>query len=220
MIPLKDNIPSQRIPFITVGLIIGNIIVYIHQLMLGQAQELFIWKYGAVAQAITTFQPVHPASTLFPLFTLITAQFVHGSIWHLGGNMLFLWIFGDNVEDKLGHLRYFLFYLVCGILSIVTQVVVAPNATVPLVGASGAIAGVMGAYIVRFPRARIMTLLIIFFFIRIVWIPALVFLGLWFIFQLLVAAPSVADTSGGVAYFAHIGGFVAGMVLFKLLEKY
>jgi membrane associated rhomboid family serine protease len=218
MIPLKDDIPSRSFPFVTIGLIIGNIVVYVYQLTLGSAEEVFIWKYGAVAQAITTVQSVHPASTLFPWLTLLTAQFVHGSIWHLGGNMLFLWIFGDNVEDRLGHLRYLFFYLICGIISVIAQVIVSPNAAVPIIGASGAIAGVMGAYIVRFPRARIMTLLIIFFFIKIIWVPAIIFLGFWFIFQLLVAAPSIGE-SGGVAYFAHIGGFVVGMILFKFMEK-
>jgi membrane associated rhomboid family serine protease len=218
MIPLKDNIPSRSFPFFTIGLLLANIVVYVYQLLLGPGEELYLWKYGAVASAITTLQPVHPASTLFPWLTLFTAQFVHGSFWHLGGNMLFLWIFGDNVEDRLGHLRFLFFYLICGVLSIITQVVVSPGSVVPIIGASGAIAGVMGAYMVRFPRAKIMTLLIIFFYIKIVWVPALLFLGFWFIFQLLVAAPSIGE-SGGVAYFAHIGGFVVGMILFKFMEK-
>jgi membrane associated rhomboid family serine protease len=218
MIPLKDNIPSRSFPFFTIGLLIANIVVYVYQLLLGPGEEFFLWKYGAVASAITTLQPVHPASTLFPWITLFTAQFIHGSFWHLGGNMLFLWIFGDNVEDRLGHLRFLFFYLICGVLSIIAQVIVSPNSAIPIIGASGAIAGVMGAYMVRFPRAKIMTLLIIFFYIKIVWVPALLFLGFWFIFQLLVAAPSIGE-SGGVAYFAHIGGFVVGMILFKFMEK-
>lgn len=214
MIPLKDNIPSRTFPFITVLLLLVNIAVYIYQLLLGPEGELFLWKYGAVASSITTLEPVNPASTLFPWFTLLTAQFVHGSIWHLGGNMLFLWIFGDNVEDRLGHFRFLIFYLVCGMLSIVTQVIVNPHLAIPIIGASGAIAGVMGAYMVRFPRARIL----VYFFLTAVWAPALLFLGLWFVFQLIVAAPSV-NQAGGVAYFAHIGGFVVGMILFKLMEK-
>ncbi len=214
MIPLKDNIPSRSFPFITVTLLLANIAVYVYQLTLGSAEEPFLWKYGAVASAITTLQPVNPASTLFPWFTLFTAQFVHGSIWHLGGNMLFLWIFGDNVEDRLGHFRFLIFFLVCGVLSIIAQVIVNTDSAVPLIGASGAIAGVMGAYMVRFPRARIL----VYFYFTAIWAPALLFLGLWFIFQLIVAAPSISQ-SGGVAYFAHIGGFVVGMILFKLMEK-
>jgi membrane associated rhomboid family serine protease len=182
-------------------------------------EELFIWKYAAVAKAITSFAPVHPASTIFPPLTLFTALFLHGSIWHVGGNMLFLWIFGDNVEDKLGHFRYLLFYLACGLLSIIIQIITNPAADVPLIGASGAIAGVMGAYIIRFPQAKIQTLLIIIIFIRIVSIPAYVFLGLWFILQLLIGAPTLGTSGGGVAYFAHIGGFLVGMLLFKIMEK-
>jgi membrane associated rhomboid family serine protease len=214
MIPLKDNIPSRTFPFITVALLLANISVYVYQLLIGSAEELFLWKFGAVASAIPTLQPVNPASTLFPWLTLFTAQFVHGGILHLGGNMLFLWIFGDNVEDRLGHIRFLMFYLICGVLSILAQVIVNPGSTVPLIGASGAIAGVMGAYMVRFPRARIL----VYFYFTTVWAPALLFLGLWFIFQLIVAAPSIKQ-SGGVAYFAHIGGFVTGMILFKLMEK-
>jgi len=219
MIPLRDNIPSKTFPLVTIGIILANVVIFIYQLMLGTGEESFLWKYGAVAKAIISFQPVHPASTIPPILTLITAQFLHGSIWHLGGNMLFLWTFGDNVEDKLGHIKFIIFYLICGIISILAQVAVASSAMVPLIGASGAIAGVMGAYIVRFPQARIQTLLIIFFFIRIVSIPAFVFLGLWFVFQLLVGAPTVGNTQSGVAYFAHIGGFLAGMLLFKFMEK-
>jgi membrane associated rhomboid family serine protease len=214
MIPLKDNIPSRSFPFITLILLLANVTVYIYQLTLGYAEDSFIWKYGAVAYSITTLEPVNPASTLFPWFTLLTAQFVHGSIWHLGGNMLFLWIFGDNVEDRLGHFHFLAFFLVCGVLSIIAQVIVNPDSAVPLIGASGAIAGVMGAYMVRFPRARIL----VYFYFTAVWAPALIFLGLWFIFQLIVAAPSL-NQSGGVAYFAHVGGFVVGMILFKLMEK-
>ncbi len=219
MLPLKDDIPSRRYPFITVGLILLNVGVFAYQQLLGPFQTMFIWKFGAVARSIITFSPVHPDSNLFPPLTLITAQFLHGGFMHLGGNMLFLWIFGDNVEDRLGHLRFLFFYLCCGVLAILAQVIVSPNSEVPIIGASGAIAGVMGAYLIRFPRARIYTLIFVFFFVRIVSIPALVFLGFWFIFQLIVGAPSVGDSEGGVAYFAHIGGFLAGMVLFKILEK-
>lgn len=219
MIPLRDNIPSRRLPVINVSLIIANIVVFIYQQMLGPYEISFIWKYGAVARSIVTFEPIHPASTVFPPLTLVTAQFLHGGLAHIGGNMLFLWIFGDNIEDRLGHFRFLLFYLICGVISILAQVVVSPNSELPIIGASGAIAGVMGAYLIKFPYARIHTLIFVFFFIRIVSLPALLFLGLWFIFQLLFGAPTIGDSSGGVAYFAHIGGFLAGMALFKIMEK-
>jgi len=219
MLPLKDDIPSRRIPLITVGLILLNVAVFVYQQMLGPFQESFIWKFGAVARSIVTFNPIHPDSTLFPPLTLVTAQFLHGGFMHLAGNMLFLWIFGDNVEDRLGHFRFLVFYVCCGILAVIAQVIISPGAEVPIIGASGAIAGVMGAYLIRFPHARIYTLIFVFFFVRIVSVPALVFLGFWFIFQLLVGAPSIGDSGGGVAYFAHIGGFLSGMVLFKILEK-
>ncbi|OQX92371.1 MAG: rhomboid family intramembrane serine protease [candidate division Zixibacteria bacterium 4484_95] len=220
MLPLKDDIPSRRFPFVTVVLIVINVAVYFYQLSLGHANSLFIWKYAVVPKAITSLHQLHPNSTIFPPLTLLTSQFLHGGFLHLGSNMLFLWIFGDNIEDKLGHLRFVLFYLACGAISAVIQIATFPGAEVPIIGASGAIAGVMGAYFLRFPYARVQTLIIIFFFIRIIRIPAVVFLGFWFIFQMLLGIPTLGVAEGGVAYFAHIGGFVVGMILFKLMEKY
>lgn len=220
MIPLRDDIPSRRFPFVTLILIIINVAVYLYQLSLGHGDTIFIWRYAVVPKAIFTLHQVHPASTIFPPLTLFTSQFLHGGFLHLGSNMLFLWIFGDNIEDKLGHFRFVLFYLVCGALSAVIQIVTFPKAEVPIIGASGAIAGVMGAYFLRFPYAKVQTLIIIFFFIRIIRVPAVVFLGFWFIFQVLLGAPTLGIAEGGVAYFAHIGGFVIGMILFKVMEKY
>jgi membrane associated rhomboid family serine protease len=220
MIPLRDDIPSRRFPFITIILIIINVAVYLYQLSLGHSVSIFVWKYAVVPKAIISLHGVHPASTIFPPLTLFTSQFLHGGFWHLGGNMLFLWIFGDNIEDKLGHLRFVLFYLACGVLSAVIQIVTSPRAEVPVIGASGAIAGVMGAYFLRFPHAKVQTLIIVFFFIRIIRVPAVVFLGFWFILQVLLGAPTLGIAEGGVAYFAHIGGFVIGMILFKVMEKY
>jgi membrane associated rhomboid family serine protease len=134
--------------------------------------------------------------------------------------MLYLWIFGDNVEDQLGHLKFFIFYILCGLAASLLHIITTPNSQVPMVGASGAIAGVLGAYMIRFPRARILTLIFFGFFIRIVAIPALFVLGFWFILQLLFALPSIGSTSGGVAFFAHVGGFLAGIVLFKLFSVF
>jgi len=220
MFPLRVENPTKRFPIITILMITANIFVFSYQLSLGESEYIFIWKYAAVAQTLTSFVPVHSASTIFPPLTLFTSIFLHGNIWHLLGNMLFLWVFGGNIEDKLGHIRFILFYFACGVLSLIVQAVTSPLSETPIIGASGAIAGVMGAYFLRFPRTRVTTLLIVFFFIRIARIPAIVFLGLWLIIQILVGAPTIGSTGGGVAYMAHISGFICGMVLFKILEKY
>lgn len=220
MIPLRVENPSARFPFVTIILIMANIAAFTYQLSLGSSEQLFIWKYGAIAKSLTSFVPVHPASTLFPPLTLITSLFLHGSIWHLVGNMLFFWVFGENIEDKLGHFKFIIFYFLCGAASIIIQIVTMPSAELPIIGASGAIAGVMGAYFLRFPRTRVITLIIVIFFIRIVRIPAVVFLGLWLIFQILIGAPTLGSTQGGVAHFAHIGGFICGMIFFAVLEKH
>jgi membrane associated rhomboid family serine protease len=219
MLPLRVENRASRFAFVKIFLVIANIAIFIYQLSLGSADMLFIWKYAVVPKTLISFDPVHQSSTLFPPLTLISSMFLHGGLWHLLGNMLFLWIFGDNIEDKLGHIRFFFFYIICGILASVVQVVTAPFSELPLIGASGAIAGVMGAYFLRFPRTRVWTLVIVFFFIRIIRVPAIVFLGLWLIFQILVGAPMLGSSGGGVAYFAHIGGFLCGMILFAVLEK-
>jgi len=220
MLPLRVENPSARFPFSALIIILLNIAVFSYQLSLGAAEDFFIWKYSAVAKALTTFIPVNSASTLFPPLTLITSLFLHGGLIHLLGNMLFLWVFAGNVEDKLGHVRFILFYLLCGILSTVVQVVTASSSEIPMLGASGAIAGVMGAYFLRFPHTKVRTLIIVFFFIRVIRLPAVLFLGIWLIFQILVGAPTIGSVQGGVAYFAHIGGFLSGMILFKVMEKY
>lgn len=220
MLPLRVENPSHRFPLVTALVVLANVAVYAYQLSLGPLGENFIWKYAAVPASLLTLQPIHPAATLFPPLTVLTSMFLHGGLWHLLGNLLFLWVFSRNVEDKLGHLRYPVFYLLCGTLSVLIQAATNPQSTLPIIGASGAIAGVMGAYFLRFPWTRVLTLVIFFYFIRVVRVPALVYLGLWFTFQLLVGAPTLGSTHGGVAYFAHIGGFVSGMVLFKVMEKY
>ncbi len=219
MIPLRVDNPSGRFPYATSLIILINSAVFLYQISLGSGEPDFIWKYAVVAKTLTTFAPVHSASTLFPPLTLITSQFLHGGLLHILFNMLFLWVFGDNIEAGLGFIRFIIFYLVCGILSGLIQVLTSPNAAMPLIGASGAIAGVMGAFFLRFPRAKVQTLIIIFFFIRVVRIPAIVFLGIWLIFQIVAGAPTLGVDEGGVAYFAHIGGFICGMILYKVWEK-
>ena len=190
MIPLRDNIPSDRFPVVTVSLIMANVVVFVYQLGLGQAAQSFIWKFAAVPASILSFHPVHENSTLFPPLTLVTSQFLHGGTLHLAGNMLFLWIFGDNVEGKLGYVRFLIFYLICGIISGLVQVFTLADAAVPIIGASGAIAGVMGAYFIRFPRAKIQTLIFLFFIIRIIYLPAILFLGIWLVFQIVAGVPT------------------------------
>jgi membrane associated rhomboid family serine protease len=218
MFPLKDDIPSSRWPIVTVVLIVVNVLIFLWEKLNFLGFEATIWKWGLVPYEfihkveLTSGAPVSPVANVF------SSMFMHGGFLHLGGNMLYLWIFGDNVEDQLGHFRFILFYLLAGVVAALSFTYLFPNSRVPLVGASGAIAGVLGAYILRFPRARVYTLIFLGFFIQVVRIPALIVLGFWFIIQLLNAGASfaVAATSG-TAWFAHVGGFVAGFALFPLL---
>ncbi len=215
MIPLKDDNPTRTFPFVTIFIIAANIAVYVYQLTLGQkAETFFILRAGAIPYEITRFADMYPLSFLPPPLTLFSAMFVHGGLLHVGGNMLYLWIFGDNIEDRLGHFRFFVFYLLSGLIASLTHIIMLPDSTLPMIGASGAIAGVLGAYFLLYPRANVLTLVFFFFFVDIVKIPALVFLGLWFIFQLLSSG-----AGGGIAWYAHIGGFAAGVILVKLFER-
>ena len=207
MIPLRDVIPSRTTPVVTVSLIVANVAVFLYELTLGRDVEEFTRVFGLV-----------PAD--FSWFTLFTSMFLHGGLFHVGGNMLYLWIFGDNVEDRMGHGRFLAFYVLCGTAAALTQTFTSPESTVPMVGASGAIAGVMGAYFVLYPRSRIVTLIPLFFFFQIVEIPAIFFLGIWFVMQFLSGVGSIAaSATGGVAFWAHIGGFVAGVVGVLLLRR-
>ncbi len=219
MIPLRDNIPSKTAPVVTVALIAVNVLVFLHEQALGPYLEKFVFAYGLVPRRLVFWpgDPLDPARYL----PLITSMFWHGGWLHLLGNMLYLWIFGDNVEDKLGHFRYLLFYLAAGVAASLTQVALNPGSTLPTVGASGAIAGVLGAYIVSFPRARVVTFVPLFFLPWIVQIPAFVYLAFWFLMQVLSGLAEMglpAQNGGGVAWWAHIGGFIAGIVLVKLME--
>jgi membrane associated rhomboid family serine protease len=220
MIPLRDDIPSYRPPVVTVALIFLNCLVYLYLLSLGDGYQPALVKWGTIPREVTRMQELTPELGFPILLTLFSSMFLHGGLFHLGGNMLYLWIFGDNVEDLLGHAKFLVFYILCGLAASLLHILSTPNSEVPMVGASGAIAGVLGAYMIRFPRARILTLIWFGFFIRIVAIPALFVLGFWFILQLLFALPSIGSTSGGVAFFAHVGGFLAGMVLFKLFTAF
>ena len=210
MIPLRDVIPSRTRPGVTVTLIVINVAIYLFQVGLSdRAQELFLYAFGVV-----------PA--YFTFGSIFSSMFVHASLAHLLGNMLFLWIFGDNVEDRMGHLRYFFFYLGCGFVAAMSQVALEPDSLVPMVGASGAIAGVMGAYLVLYPHSRV--LMLFPFPVFLYELPAIAFLGLWFVVQFLNGIGQLPvfqqdQISGGVAFWAHVMGFVTGLVLVVFLKR-
>ena len=214
MIPLRDVIPSRTTPYVTFALIAVNTLVFLLELSLGDSVEEFILYWGLVPAA-------------FSWITVLTSMFLHGGLLHFGGNMLYLWIFGDNVEDRMGHGRFLSFYLLCGAAAALAQTAMNPDSVVPMVGASGAIAGVMGAYFVLYPRSRIVTLIPIIVFFQVVEIPAIFFLGIWFLMQFVSGLGSIATTvsgepAGGVAFWAHVAGFVAGIsgvVVFRRPER-
>jgi hypothetical protein len=216
MIPFRDNIPSRTFPFVTIGLILVNVVVFFQEMALGSHLPLFFQTYGLIPLRV-----VHSLFSLDPdmfasLFTLFSSMFLHGGWLHIIGNLWFLWIFGGSVEDFLGHFKFLSFYLLCGLLGNVAQVFFNYASPIPSIGASGAIAGVLGAYMILFPGARVLTLIPLFIIWPIVELPALVVLGFWFVEQFMFGFSSLAsatDQAGGVAWFAHIGGFVAGMIL-------
>lgn len=211
MIPLRDNIPSYRTPVVTAGLIAANILVYVSQLMLPPQEAVqFIHLYGLIPLEISGGDLLVPHPV--PLYaTVFTSMFVHGGLFHLGGNMLYLWIFGDNVEDRIGRLKFLVFYLLSGLAAAAAQIWTDPASKIPMVGASGAISGVLGAYLFLFPHARVLTLIPLGFFYRLIEVPALIVLGFWILVQVLNGVGTLGVQVGGVAWFAHIGGFVAGL---------
>ncbi len=204
MFPISDVIPSRTTPVVTVGLIVVNSLVFLYQVMLPNRQlDLFVAQYALI-----------PA--YFSWASVITSMFLHAGWMHVIGNMLYLWIFGDNVEDRLGHGWFLVFYLAAGTTAAIAQLIINPYSTVPMLGASGAIAGVMGAYFVLYPESRVLTAVFILIFFDLVEIPAVFFLGIWFLMQLLSGVGSIGSTDasgGGTAFFAHIGGFVIGVVV-------
>jgi membrane associated rhomboid family serine protease len=218
MIPLRDDNPSSSAPIVTWLLILANIVVFVYMLLLQSETALnrFILAFGAIPGEITGRAGGAPISH-YP--TLITSLFLHGGWLHIGGNMLYLWIFGDNVEDLMGHGRFLIFYLISGLAAAWTHIALSPASTVPLIGASGAIAGVLGAYLVLFPRARILSLIPFGVFSRLYPIPALLFLPLWFLLQLAYGALSLGGEGAGVAFWAHVGGFLAGVILVRLFAR-
>jgi membrane associated rhomboid family serine protease len=218
MIPLKDTNRSQSYPLITVFLIILNGLVFVFEYSLGQRGLLnrLIYEFGVVPAFFMSSKYWAQKGILLGLFPLFSSMFLHGGWLHFFGNMLYLWVFGDNVEDRLGHFRYLLFYLICGLTAALFHIATNLGSTVPTVGASGAIAGVLGAYLILFPGARVLTLVPIFFFFQLVELPALLFIGFWFVMQFFSGALSLVAANGqmgGTAWWAHIGGFVAGIMM-------
>ncbi len=224
-IPLKDENPTSRFPIVTVLFITLNVVVFFLQLVSPEGLQFYVYKMGTIPYEITHFksitlqvvQTAEQIPRLNPVLTLIVSMFMHGGFLHLLFNMLYLWIFGNNIEDFLGPFRFILFYLFTGVGASLAHIIFNANSEVPMIGASGAIAGVLGAYLILYPRARVMTFMFLFFFIRIVPIPASFVLGFWFFMQLLNVFG--AGQAGGVAWFAHIGGFLIGMGLIKLITK-
>jgi membrane associated rhomboid family serine protease len=251
VIPLKDNIPNERFPFVTVALVLANVIVYLlsirhgGSLINGPSAQTSV-HYGAIPYELTHYgdhcdlvsaQAVEGAATTIACqgepgvtgnppaqpetwLTPLTAMFLHGNILHIAGNMLFLAIFGPNVEDAMGPVRYIAFYIVGGLVALAAQILVGPNSTAPTLGASGAIAAVLGGYILLYPRARILSLVFIFFFVTIIEVPAVLMLGFWFLEQVYFGSANLTNPvggGGGVAYFAHVGGFIFGLLLIRAL---
>ncbi len=213
MIPIKDDIPSSTFPYVTISIIVLNIMVFVYELSLGPViGEGFIYRTAVIPYEIVNLMDIDPVSVLPPPFTLLSGMFVHSGFFHVAGNMLFLWIFGDNVEDALGHIGYLVFYLSTGVIASLAHIYTEPDSYMPMIGASGAVAGVLGAYILLYPRARVKTLVFLFLFVTVARVPAVVFLGLWFLLQVVSSGGG-----GGVAWYAHIGGFVAGMAVVALL---
>jgi len=222
MIPLRDTEPSRTKPVVLKAIIALDVIVFAYELSLGPHLEAFVTRFGLVPARYFQLAAYGPREYVARFFPVFAGMFVHGGWLHIIFNMLFLWIFGDNVEDRLGRIRFVLFYLLCGVAAAFLQLYVDPASTRPMVGASGAIAGVMGAYLVLFPRARVLTLVPIFFFVQLIEIPAVFFLAFWFLVQFFsgtVTLLSGAQRAAPVAFWAHIGGFAAGVVLVKLFAR-
>jgi len=218
VIPLKDDNPVERTPLVTYAFLAVNVAAFLWQLF-GVGLEQSILRGGAIPYEILTFQDVEWRALVPPPFTIFTSMFLHAGLLHIGGNLLILWIFGNNVEDALGRTRFILFYLASGVAAALAQTLasaVSGDVLVPMVGASGAIAGVLAAYLVLFPHARILTAFVIVVFVRLTHVPARFFIGFWFLMQI---ASVVFGGSPGVAFFAHIGGFVAGFALVKLVGR-
>ncbi len=217
MIPFKDDNPTHTFPLFTIVLIVVNTIVFVLQVISPADPRHTVLAYGAIPNYLLTFknvQPVHPVLTVF------SSMFMHGGFLHLGGNMLYLWIFGNNIEDKLGHTRFIIFYLLGGIAAAYSHAITEPSSMLPMIGASGAVSGILGAYLLLFPRARVHMLIFLGFFVHVVRLPAFLVIGFWIVIQFINGLISKGMAGhAGIAWFAHIGGFVFGILMIKLFLK-
>jgi len=219
MIPIRDSVRAGRFPGINYTLIAVNFLVFFYELSLGRGLDDFISQWAMVPALVATHPLGWRPSSPPVIGTLFTSMFLHGGWTHILGNMLFLWVFGDNVEDAMGRLRYLTFYLVAGAAAAAAQIFMSADSPVPSLGASGAVSGVLGAYLVLYPRARVLTWIPVLIFV-VIRLPAVLFIGIWFLFQFLQGIASVGDsTMGGVAWWAHIGGFIAGLVLVSVFQR-
>lgn len=221
MIPYKDLAPSRRFPFVTILLIALNVTAFLYQIFLPEpAATGFVYRFAVIPLEFRLGHNIELSPGLAPLLSIFTAMFLHGGWLHLIGNMLYLWIFGDNVEDRMGPVRFLIFYLLCGVIATLAQIYSDFRSDIPALGASGAIAGVLAAYLRLYPRAQVAVLVPVFYFLRSVLLPAWLVLGLWFLIQILEShLPGNGAGGGGVAYFAHIGGFVAGLLFMPLFTS-
>lgn len=218
MIPYKDDNPTTHFPIITILLITLNTLVFLFQMVSNTDSRAIIYSYGVIPHNLLQGDEKMGIPVTV---NLLTSMFLHGGILHLAGNMLYLWIFGNNIEDQLGIFRFIVFYLLCGVIATYTHALSDPSSTIPMIGASGAISGILGAYLVLFPRARVHTLIFLGFFIQVIRIPAIIVIGFWIVIQFIngLLSRGFYGGSGGVAWFAHIGGFLAGVILIKLFLK-
>lgn len=220
MIPLHDDIPSKHLPYVTLSIIVICLLVFLWQFFSKpQQQENIIYALGVIPSVVLGNAYLHPdLEWIWTPVTLLTYMFLHGGWMHLIGNMLYLWIFGNNVEDSMGHIRFLLFYTLCGIMAVFAQAIPDPDSVIPMVGASGGVSGILGAYLLLHPRARILVAIPLGFYFPTVRLPAALVLGLWFVLQLFNSL-MVDNSAGGVAFAAHIGGFLAGLVLIPLFKR-
>ena len=222
MIPLKDENPSRTIPIVNIFFVLANIVVfiYIKYIVVADNQQLFL-QLGFIPYEISHLADINPKDLVPIPLTIFTSMFIHGGWLHLLSNMLYLWIFGDNIEDRLGHVKYLFFYLLCGFFAALLHGLVHINSKVPSVGASGAIAGVLGAYLLFYPKAHIKTLFIVFVFAKIIRLPAMIVLGFWIVAQVMSAYAEYGlhTGGGGIGWFAHIGGFLSGLILATMVKN-
>jgi len=218
MIPIRDKNPSGTFPYVTISIIVLNVSVFLYEISLGPNLNIFLMKYGVVPLKVKHFSIDSDVTFINTFFPFISSPFLHGGFIHLIGNMWFLWIFGDNIEDKLGHFKFIIFYVICGITASYVHVIFNSQSNIPCIGASGAIAGVLGAYMVTFPYARIITIVPLFIFIQIIELPAIIVLGFWFVIQFFFGTASMSTSGGGVAWWAHIGGFASGIIMFYVIR--